>query len=552
MLIIADQRFVGANLELNPKKLGDGFGTEARNMRLGGSDLAPWNAALPVYTIPGGATQRRALYRLGRASPSDTLYWLSSINDVDYVRSLLAADTVERTYYTGESEPRVTDNVLALSGEPYPTAFRTLGIPAPDGTISLAPLSAGTGDAQTRSYLDTFVSDRGEESAPNPNPQTITINGTGTVTLSSLAAPPAGSHGITLRRLYVSTGGEYRRFAQQDASLTTAVDSLARGAVLPSGGSTSRPAWLTPPTDLRGLIGLWNGMIGGFTGKALRVCYPYQPHAWPLEYEKLVTDEIVATGKWLQNWLILTNSRPRLFVGSSPASLGEVPAEIEHACVAKKSVANLGHGVCWASSDGLAYMGQGARGLVTRGVIKPEQWKSRFNPSTMVGARIENYYYGSYVNPTTGLREAFLLDPLNPASIIQLDQGAHATFYDDLQDELYLLDAGNVVKKWNAGAALTAKFVRGVKRHPYPTNPGAAQVVADTYPVNFKLYSEQRDAAGIVTGTVLRHERTVASPEPFRLPSGYIAQDFHTEVASASSVQAVMVAEDISDLGGQP
>lgn len=552
MLIFSDQAFVGANLALHPKRLGAGFGAVALNMRLGSLDLRPWNAAAAVYTVPGGGAQRRALYRMGRATPSDTEYWLSSVNDVDYVRSLLAEDTAERTYYTGESEPRVTDNVLALAGAPYPTAYRTLGVPAPEGVMLLSILSAGTGNAETRAYLDTFVTDRGEESAPNAAPQSITVNASGTVSITDLPAAPGGSHGITLRRIYVSTGGDYRLIVQQAVGLTTATDNLTRGLVLQSGGATSRPAWLTPPAGLRGLIGLWNGMIGGFVGKSLRVCFPYRPHAWPIEYEQLVTDDVVATGHWLQNWLVLTTARPRLFVGSSPTSLSEVPGDLKHGCVAKKSVVSMGHGVCWGSGDGLAYVGQNGRGLVTEGVILPAQWRAQFNPTTLVGARIERYYYGSYVDPATGLRKAFLVDPLQPSSFIQLDQGAHAAFYDDLQEVLYLLDAGNVVRRWDAGSALTVRYRSRIHRHPYETNPGAVRVVADTYPVTFRLYSERIDPVTSAVTRVLRHQQSIARDKPYPLPSGYVAQDFQYEVEAGGPVQAVLVGEQVGDLGSPP
>lgn len=537
MIVISQQDFLGANLEIDPKRLGPGFGVSANNMRPGAANLRPWNGALAVYTVPGGGAQRLSLYRMGRALASDVNYWLSWLTDVDVVRSLLADDTTERIYYTGDGVPKTTDNVLALATAPYPTAFRTLGVPAPSGVIGLAVLAAGAGTIETRTYVDTFVTDRGEESAPNPGVPSIAIAATGTVTLSSLPAVPGGSTGITLRRIYVSSGGEYRQIVQQASNLTTAVDNLARGTVLASGGNLARPAWLEPPATLKGLIELWNGMIGGFLGKSLRVCEPYKPHAWPIEYENVVHDDIVGTGKWSQNWLVLTTGGPRLFVGSSPLALNEVPVEFQQACVAKRSIVNMGHGVCWASPDGLAYMGQGGPRILTQDIVSPANWKATFNPATIVGARLEHFYFCSYVGADT-LRRSFLIDPLSPQGIITLDPGAFAMFYDTVQDQLYLLGTGNVVNKWDAGSALTATFKSGLKRVARECNPGVVQVIADTYPVQFTLWGD---------GTQ-RHTVAIANRNPHRLPGGYMAQDFQVQVSGTTAVQGVLVAEDAQDL----
>ena len=64
MLIITAQNFIGAIQQIQPKRLPDGFGVEARNMRLGFGDLRPYGAASVCYTIGGATTQRNTLYRL--------------------------------------------------------------------------------------------------------------------------------------------------------------------------------------------------------------------------------------------------------------------------------------------------------------------------------------------------------------------------------------------------------------------------------------------------------------------------------------------------------
>lgn len=548
MLIFTAQNFVGAVLEIHPKRLPDGFGVEARNMRLGSADLRPYNAANVCYTIAGTTTQRTTLYRLGRATASDTQFWLSWVEDVDVVRSLLASDPTERIYYTGQSEPRVTDNIMALAGEPYPTAYRTLGVVAPLTAMLAALNTAGTGLDETRIYLDTFVTDRGEESAPNPATARIVVKGASTVNLSALSAVPSGSTGITLRRIYVSAGNDFQLCVELDATLTTATDTGYRSQILASGGSTSRPAWLPPPSGLRGLTELWNGMLGAFVGKSLRVCEAYKPYAWPIEYENIVPDDIVGTGKFLQKWVVLTTGAPRLFMGSSPLAMSEVPTAFKQSCIAKRSIASLDAGVVWASKKGLCYitsagsLGQGhGESIVTDGIFTREQWAA-MNPATMQGCRFDEKTYICFYIESGGGRRAFLIEPHSPKGVIFLDQGAFGSYHDPISDQLFLLDTGGQVRKWHSGTPLTLTFRSGIIRNERECNPGVLKIEADTYPVAFKLWGDG----------VLRASVSVASNAPLRLPSGYMAQEFQYEISATGPVQIALLGESVADLLIQP
>jgi hypothetical protein len=324
MLIAAWTSFIGAVPKITPRKLSDGFGVNAVNLRLGFGDLRGWNAPSTVVTT-GGATPLISAYRMNAAVVSDTDYWLQWTTDVDVVRSLIANDPSEEIYYTGDGAPKRTNNVLGLPGSPGPAASRSLGIPAPVAPLTATTLSAGGAAAEDRVYVDTFVNDQGRESGPGAGFAVTVLGGT-TMTLNGFDPLPGGYPDVTLRRIYVSTdGGEFLRVVEIAAGATSATDALVRGVVLQSGGSVSKPAWLMPPADLKGLIALHNGMIGGFFGKSYGVCEPNKPWAWPAEYQEPVFDDIVGTGKWLQNWLILTTGNPVLVTGSSPLSLSQQP-----------------------------------------------------------------------------------------------------------------------------------------------------------------------------------------------------------------------------------
>jgi hypothetical protein len=545
MLIAAWSNFSGCNRKVHPKRLPEGVGANAVNLRLGFADMRTWRAASTVVTT-GGATPLISAYRMNRATVSDTSAWIQWTTDVDVVRSLNPNDSTEEIYYTGDGVPKRTDNVLGLPAAPGPAASRTLGIPKPTAALTATVLVPGSGTDQTRVYVDLFRNDQGRASAPGV-PRSIVCKPDATVTLDGFDTVPGGYPDVTLRDIYVSVdGSEYRRCNQIAVATTSVVDTGARGEVMESGGSTSKPAWEMPPSGLKGLIELYNGMLGGFVGKQFMVCEPGKPWAWPVEYQDTVFDDIVGTGKWGQNWVLLTTSTPVVLRGG-PLLFDKQPVQFFQACVSKRSVVSMGNGVCWASPRGLCFIGDSGVRVLTEDILSPEQWEA-LNPSSITGARIEGgMYYGAY---NDGTAKAFMLDPNNPRGIIFLTQGARGVFYDPISDRLYLQDTGNVIRRWNhpSAALLTGTFLTEVKRHPQPTNPGFAMIVADEpVSVAFKLYAAVLQADKTTVWTEM-FSRTVTSGEPFSLPAGYMAQDFQVEVQTTGPVQGVLLAEDVADL----
>jgi hypothetical protein len=524
--------FNGANLALHPKLLPDGIGVSATNMKPGKGDMRPWKVPLNVATAPFGT---KTLYRFNKDVASDTDYWFTWSDVVNVVRGFIADDSTERTYYTGDGAPKVTDNVLGLAGSPYPTAYRTLGIPAPTTLPILSQTTAGTGTDEDRYYVYTFVSDFGEESQPSPVSAVITVKPGAVIAISNLDTPPAGSYGIATIRIYrtvVGTSGTADFFFLMEiATATTATDAgLSTGVdVLPS------VDWAIPPSDLHGLTGLWNGMMAGITGKAVRFCEPFKPYAWPPAYETLCTDTPVALGTYGKNLLILTTGAPRLAQGSAPEAMDDEPVPLIAACVSAQSVVSFKHGVCWASADGLAYVGNTGAALLTQGLMGKEDWQD-LSPDTMIAGQYRGRYMAFYYDGSAW--RGFMIDPLSPTGVYFFDQGYSAVYYDELQETFYVLQNTDI-KKWDAGASnMTATFRSKEFRQPKATNPGVAEVIADSYPVTFKLYADG----------ALKFTKSVAGPDEFYLPGGYLANSLQVEVSSDDAITGVVVAETVDDI----
>ncbi len=529
--------FNGANRALHPKLLPDGVGTESMNQKPGRGDLRPWKTPVTVTTVPAGA---KALYRMGRDVASDSLYWLSWDKDVHVSQGFESEDTTERTYYTGDGAPKVTDTTLALAGTPYPMAARGLGVPKPDASLTAGITSVTVDSASADSlqetvfYVYTFVSDWGSESMPSPVSAQVNKKRADTVTLTGFSTPLAGNYGINRVRVYrtqANSGGADFYFLQEVALGTAEVVDAGQdlGELLPTAN------WAMPPADLKCLTSLWNGMLAGISGTSVRFCEAYVPYAWPPEYDAIPPDGTpVALGVFGQSLLVLTTGRPLLLAGSSPDSMDQQPLEIPQGCVAPRSVVSMGSGVAWSSNDGLCWYGAGGARVLTAGIMTREDWQA-LNPSSIVGCMYEGLYFGSYDNGHG--RKGFMIDPSNPQGVYFLSLGYEAMYFDELQDQLYVV-YGASVQRWDAGMPMTTTFKSKVFRTPYPTNFSCGEVVADAYPLEVKVFADDR----------LVHTQSVASRGTFRLPSGFMALDWQVQVTTSGAVQGVVLANNMNEL----
>jgi hypothetical protein len=295
--------------------------------------------------------------------------------------------------------------------------------------------------------------------------------------------------------------------------------------------------WLPPDAGMTWLTGLWNGMMAGISGRAVRFCEAYTYYAWPIAYEILPTNaKPVALATFGQTLVMLTDGNPSLITGSSPESMDEQPVEFYQSCIAPLSAVGMGHGVAWASPDGLAYVGAGGPRLLTAGVMTRDDWQDLV-PSGIIGAMYEGRYFGFYGGGT----QCFILDPANPQGMYFLDFGATAVHVDALQDSLFILDGVNI-QKFDAGSAKTVTFKSKVFHQTKPMQSFAcAEVIGSQSvgaPATFKLYADG----------VLKHTQTVTSSAPFRLPGGYYGQDFQVEVSTTTSIQGVSMAHSMQEL----
>lgn len=543
MPILNISGFLGANKAIHPMLLGQGIGVNSVNQKPGRNDLRPWRVPLQVATVPAGAA---TIYRMGRDVASDTQYWLSWSTVVHAARGFEADDTTERTYYTGDGTPKVTNNVIGLATAPYPTASRPLGIPAPVTKPTMSSVTGtGTGTESSIYYVYTYVNDWGWEGAPSPVSDVVVMKPGQSVSLTAITAPPSGNYNINRARIYrtmTGSSGATSFFFFKEIALggVPVVDNgtTTLGEVLPT------TTYLVPPDDLSFLTPLWNGMMAGISGNSVRFSEPYISYAWPIAYDVIPPDsKPVALGVFGQSLLVLTTGRPILVAGSGPDSMDQIRLEIPQACCAPQSTVSMGSGVAWASEDGLCWYGAGGSRVLTAGdpergippAMTREDWQA-LKPRTIIGKMYEGLYFGSYDDGSG--RKGFFINPSNPTGIYFLSSGYTAMHFDELQDQFYVLDGVNV-KRWDAGSTfLSCTFKGKVERQPVPVNFAAAKVVADGYPVHVNIYA----------GENLVYSVDVPSMQEFRLPSGFTETNWQVEIQTSYPVQGIALATSVEEL----
>jgi hypothetical protein len=461
--------------------------------------------------------------------------------DVDVVRGPINADVSERTYWTGETEPRVTDNAIALTGgTDYPMNWYKLGIPKPAAAPAVAVSgAAGTGDPKTVAAVYTYVSAWGEEGPPSDPSGLLDIKEGQTLNVNGMSVGPGAGYNIVSKRIYVAISGssatDYQFFAEvalATVNYAAVLSFAALSEVIPS------KTWIPPLAGLMGLTGMANGMMAGFVGNDIWLAEPYLPHAWPARYRKSVPYGVVGLGTF--DTVLVVVTKGGVFAGSAttPAALTLPQKGLGQAGVSKRGIVSFPGGVVYPSSDGLAVVDAGGWRLATEGIFTPKQWQA-LKPESINAYRWGNRYVGFY-DTGTGTQRGFIFDLHDQrAGFVHTEAFATAGYLDPQRGALYLQIGGDI-RRWDSAGTRSYTWRSKIFTMPKPINPGYAQVISTSYPVTFKLYGDG----------VLRHTQAVASREPFSLPSGDKWMDFEVQIEGSATVRGAAVAETMKELRG--
>lgn len=541
MAVITVNKFSGVSPMTPPRYLGNAGAQTALNCPVWLGSLKAIRGASEITPSPltksGDLT---SIYRFGQNQTDEKNYWFHWVEDVDVVQGFVNDDTTERTYYTGVGKPKVTDNSLALTGAgtDYPIASYDLGVPKPINSLGTSKTGTASPNttAETRVYTYTYVNSWGEESAPYSATDMAASTEDvypGESVVVTIPTAPSGNYNVTKKRIYRSATGTANStflFVTEvpvaQTSYTDTLDGDELNEELPS------LTWEQPPADLKGLVGLPNGVMVGFKGNDIYLSEPYRPFAWPIQYMQTVGYPVVGLGVIDTTVVVLTKGRPYFLQGSHPDSMVMVEADVNQACISKESIVSLNNHVFYASPDGLVGLSPGGSAVVTQSMFDKYAWQA-LNPTDLIGCRYENQYVG-FLKTTSG-NGGFIYDI---AAKTWNFHNIYATggFNDLKNDALYIIK-GNELWKWDTGTALN--YVWKSKKFTFsePKAFTCYRVQAESYPVTFKVYRE---------GTEIL-STSVTSGSLGRLPPG-MGTDWEFQLEGTAEVYNVQLAQSPMEL----
>lgn len=495
-------QFGGVVPRIGSRLLPDNSAQIAQNVKLFSGELTSWHKLSSVNTPTKGGNLA-SMYRMYDTS-SD--YWLSWTDDVDVVRGPVAGDSAFRIYYSGDTTtasnsaagPRKTNLALAKTGgTDYPHDYLEMGVPAPGSAPSVIGTGGTSTNSVTRTYLYTYVTGTDLQGGTwaEEGPPSAVGTGTGkedaTWVIANLSTGTTGKYafGGATKRIYravTDNAGNTNYQLALDAvpiATTSTNDTVASanlGVICPSfTQGIVNSEWVAPPSDLRGLIALPNGIMAGFSGNQICFSEPFYPHAWPIRYRLAMNYPIVSMGRYGQTLIATTKGFPYAIVGVRPDSMVVSMIEEVHPCVSKRSTVSFPWGVMWATPDGLALAGVGGTLNVIEPFMKRDEWRAQCFPDTLIAHQYLDVYFGFFNDGTQGLN--FIFDRANQqGSLVFGNFTAQGVWSDPETSKLYLLQGGTIYQ-WDADANNLSSFDWKSKTFvfPRPVNFGALQVEAD-------------------------------------------------------------------------
>jgi hypothetical protein len=209
--------------------------------------------------------------------------------------------------------------------------------------------------------------------------------------------------------------------------------------------------WAEPPTALKGLVGMPNGVIAGYVGNSVSFCETGYQYAWPVEYQVSTEQPIVAMSAFGQTLVVGTQGVPYYISGADSASMSAQKMQSNQACVARLSMVAVDGGVVYASPDGLCLADASGIRVVTAGLFTREDWQ-KLKPESIVAAYHERTYFWLWNNGTESGCYALHMDS---GKLVTLDLQADALYVDKLTDTLYASRGGYIYAIFAGGAPRT-------------------------------------------------------------------------------------------------
>lgn len=480
-MLLSVNSFKGMAPSLDPKQLAEGYSANSINTRTGRGMLEPYYASSLEATLQGSADSF-AQYNNS---------WFSFEGLAHVVKAPLKYDPWGYAIIAREgADPVITYNLIAESGVgPYPAATYPLGVPTPSaptvGPVGVAdiwhsdtetggvkPEEDPTNDEYDEAdviYSVVFVDAWSRVSAPsaatpivpikeyqytNTNKVPINLPVVANGSFVATDAVRGTSAKIRIYRSNYSATGEpvFQFVAEVPFGTAVYYDQTFSGDLqesIFSDGWTPPPntdTSLYPNGSMEKIIIMGTDTLVGHNRKIVCFAEPDTLHAWPVEYYKVFSEEIITIASMGANTIVLTNGHPYVIQGSHPASMDAVRLADPVPCANSKAVTEVFDAIYFASPLGLYTISGYTISNLSAPFATEREWKA-LDPSTMVLANYDGKVFISC--PTVGF--TYMFDPANPSDALrkidfaplafsQLDSTNDLIFRGTVNGELYRFD----------------------------------------------------------------------------------------------------------------
>jgi len=279
------------------------------------------------------------------------------------------------------------------------------------------------------------------------------------------------------------------------------------------------------------LVVLPNGFLAAFSQNRIYFSEAYQPHAWNPDNALSVHEDIVGLGVSGNSLIVCTKSNPYAITGWEPGILAITKTNINQSCVSKRSIADIGTGIIYASPNGLVQVAEGVGGLVTEELFTDIEWNTLY-PETMI-CEVHNRNLHCITSS-----HAIIYD-LDDRGILLTSHDFRPTgMYTHLQNDSFYMIIGDKIMNWNRGGALCeVSWLSREYSFPVPVEFSVARLIHEGE-FNFNVYDNNIKLASI----------KVRSNEAFRLPLLHKSKYWAFEITGFGEVHEMTVCSSMREL----
>lgn len=300
--------------------------------------------------------------------------------------------------------------------------------------------------------------------------------------------------------------------------------------------------WAAPPTGVKHLLALDNGMVVMADDHNLYFNEPYHMHAWPSAYDREVEGTIIAMEKTAAGFVVITNREAHFFMGNTPEGMQETRQVFRYPVFDKRSVTIMDDGVIYFCNEGIALVTSSHGHIITDQWIDREAFRDNVDVTEVKCEMYEGRIVVATRNPQNGnpIGYIFNMAERDITSFDLTEDAMQLGFWRDPEtnDICYSDDLAGLAI-FNRGDRLPFQYETGDIVVPRAANLCVAYVDAEEYP----LEPDHIKLTTIPEGKT-PHTVQVRGHRPTRLRSTGRSRKLRVRLESGKTITRVMLAMD--------